>query len=350
MAPVNIKEETVGAPPPNAKRVLVTGFGVRLVDSIFYDRRSCLFLPQPFGRHLENPSWQAVKPLHNLIMNIETSVDPVFVQSAQTLPTQAPQNPAQVGQAMHPDDADSMPVDDDEEFVPGLQEVHITTLQIPVVYQDVIATVPGIHARPPVLPKSADAEVATPPNGFDFVLHVGVAGRGQLRVEQVAHKTQYKMVDAQGQYAPVVAHVHRPGEVAQEMHTPPAGVSQRRGRAQQDAVPVNTIGPRHATNVPPGVNVHVNGESAEPAPAAEIPVQPVLRGYSVGYEQLPDELPTEIDVASLIHSMKENGHTVSVPLSMWRPYLLTSVSIIASVLVDGRRTLSLRFSILWVPC
>lgn len=73
---------------------------------------------------------------------------------------------------------------------------------VPVVYETVLAVVPGMHARPAVLPPSSNRPA--PKGGYDFVLHVGVAGPGSLRLENLARKTGYNLPDAEGQYAPVV--------------------------------------------------------------------------------------------------------------------------------------------------
>ena len=227
----------------------------------------------------------------------------MFVQSPQTLPAQGPHGPPVTAQPA-PDDVDNMPIDDANTPQPSSLDIHITTLQVPVTYSAVLSAVPGIYARPPVLPESLDRELAMPDppqNGYDFIFHVGVAGRGHLRLEQVAHKIGYRMKDADGLYAPVV---QLNKESAQDAA---AAEAERAGVRQQDIVPVTDIGPPLAPAIlPPGVN----GDVAEPAPHAEVVEHPVVRGYGVSYEQFQDELPTEIDVASLIHSMKESGITV----------------------------------------
>ncbi|EKM54374.1 uncharacterized protein PHACADRAFT_123371 [Phanerochaete carnosa HHB-10118-sp] len=172
---------TVDVPDPNAIHILITGFG-------------------PFWRYNENPSWLAVKPLHNTML---------------------------------------------EDTTPRIQQIYITVLQIPMVYQNVLQFASGLHAKPPVLPPPIDptfAPVYLPPNGFDFIFHIGVAGRGPLRLEKLAHKLGYRMKDAEGQLAPIV----------------------------------------------------------------HVPKDPV-RGFGKTYESMPDELYTEIDVPRLILHLKEQG-------------------------------------------
>ncbi|KAF7792282.1 hypothetical protein EIP86_003318 [Pleurotus ostreatoroseus] len=349
MAPVNILEEGVGEPSSNAIRVLVTGFG-------------------PFWRYTENPSWSAVKPLHNTILHVEPSTDPVFVQN-QGL-TQTPQHPIiaradQIG-AVHLDDhLDDMPVDDADAIPTTPIEVHITTLEIPVTYQAVMSAVPGLHASPPVLPETPEGKPlhpTSPEDGYDFIFHVGVAGRGHLRLEQLAHKHGYRMKDADGQYAPVVPVVKEaPKDPDAEMmetqravvppEGPVAGSAPKPDRMNAPIpvteigrplpvteigppvpvteigppVPVTEIGP--PSDLAPGVNrfqIHPRLTGLDPAdpdealfdeavgvvpPIIETHEHPAVRGYGVGYEQFSDELATEIDVASLIHSMKEFGHS-----------------------------------------
>jgi hypothetical protein len=70
----------------------------------------------------------------------------------------------------------------------------------------VLAIAPGLHAAPPVLPEPTEAALVAAhvsTKGFDFILHVGVANRGPLRVEKKGHKNGYDTPDAKGQYAPI---------------------------------------------------------------------------------------------------------------------------------------------------
>ncbi|KAJ3001179.1 hypothetical protein NUW54_g6594 [Trametes sanguinea] len=81
---------------PNAIRVLITGFG-------------------PFGKYKENPSWLAVKPLHNTILYTDPPTD-----------------------LLTPSDQAAMITDEMEEFLRRPQQIHITTLEVPVSYQAVL--------------------------------------------------------------------------------------------------------------------------------------------------------------------------------------------------------------------
>ncbi|GJE99270.1 peptidase C15 pyroglutamyl peptidase I-like protein [Phanerochaete sordida] len=130
-------------PAPDIVHVLVTGFG-------------------PFGNFPVNPSWLAVKAL-----------------AGASLPTTTARGHART--------------------------VRITVLEVPVEYAAVLAVVPGLHAAPPVLPANALLHAhGLPAAGFDFILHVGVAGPGGLALERRGHKLGYLRPDAAGALAPAV--------------------------------------------------------------------------------------------------------------------------------------------------
>ncbi|KAI0743936.1 peptidase C15 pyroglutamyl peptidase I-like protein [Daedaleopsis nitida] len=209
---------------PNALRVLVTGFG-------------------PFGKYKENPSWLAVKPLHNTVLYSDPPTD------------------------LQPADQSAMITDEMEEFLRRPQQIHITTLEVPVTYQAVLSTVPGLHGRPPVLPRPNDPNFALPPppaTGYDFIFHIGVAGRGPLRIERLGHKNGYRMKDADGEYAPIV---HLPKDTAGDT---------------------------------------AEAELARMEQVVDIPLPP-NRGFGKGYETFPDEISTDVDVPKLIVHLKESG-------------------------------------------
>ncbi|KAJ7784106.1 hypothetical protein B0H16DRAFT_1491362 [Mycena metata] len=131
-------------------KVLVTGFG-------------------PFGTYKENPSWLAVKTLHDTVI--------------PTAPTrgQPPKGPK-------PD------------------SIHLTSLNIPTVYAAVLSTLPDLHAQPPVLPPlyTPPTTRPLPEDGFNLIVHVGVAGPGPLRAERLAHKTGYQLPDYERQSPPII--------------------------------------------------------------------------------------------------------------------------------------------------
>ncbi|KAK7433881.1 hypothetical protein VKT23_020506 [Stygiomarasmius scandens] len=135
-------------------RVLITGYG-------------------PFRQYKQNPSWLAVRTLHNTVIYT-------------------------------PNHGDSS----------SREPIHITSLEIPVVYSEVLDIIPGLHAAPPVLPSLAltntngnlTTQLAPPPpqDGYTLIIHVGVAGPTELRVELFGDKTGYDLPDHLGKFAPVV--------------------------------------------------------------------------------------------------------------------------------------------------
>ena len=230
-----------------------------------------LLRTKPFGKYAENPSWLAVKPLHNTILY----KDP----------------PAEL---LVPSDQAAIITDEMEEFLRRPQQIHITALEIPVSYQAVLSTVPGLHGRPPVLPRPNDPNFAIPPppaNGYDFIFHVGVAGRGPLRIERIGHKNGYRMKDADGEYAPIV---HLPKDTI--------GSDAEAELARMERM----------LALGPSGNVDVPGMTPGPAEVVDIPPAP-NRGFGKGYETFPDELQTDVDVPKLIVHLKESGIDVRPP-------------------------------------
>jgi pyroglutamyl-peptidase len=207
-----------------AFRVLVTGFG-------------------PFSHYTVNPSWLAVKPLHNTVI---------------------PQTP----------------VDDDDEGVgprPN-RPIHITALEIPVSYEDVLEVVPKLHTRPPTLPESDDSEafLPAPSSGYDFIFHLGVAGRGPLRMERQGHKLGYQMKDANGKLAPVVR--SSPKDFSRRPDGPSAAENMERERLGLE--PLETSG--------------------------DTTIRPT-RGFGAAYENFPEEIMTELDVTRLVQDLRRSG-------------------------------------------
>lgn len=147
--------------------------------------------------------------------------------------------------------------------------IHITALKIPVTYDAVLSSVPGFHARPPVLallPGSDDLSLSGPPppdDGYDFILHVGVGLGGGLKIEQLGHKLGYCMADAEGKLAPPVSQ----GEEAP-------------GDGNKEKI------------------LKDNGEGQ------------TLRGFGKGYEQFAEELKTDINPHALVVHLHEYGYKV----------------------------------------
>ncbi|KAF9502009.1 peptidase C15 pyroglutamyl peptidase I-like protein [Pleurotus eryngii] len=186
---------------PNEFRVLVTGFG-------------------PFAHFDENPSWLAVKPLHKTTLATDPTSNPIIVNQQVAVSGSAPRMP---------------------------RPIHISALQIPVTYEAVLNTVPGLHSRPPILPEGVDPDFPAPPEeGYDLMFHIGVAGRGPLRMERIGHKLGYQMKDVSGKLASVI-------------------ISSGENIARQ------------------------------------------TRGFGAAYETFPDEITTEVDVTRLVQDLKRSG-------------------------------------------
>ena len=200
--------------------------------------------------HTENPSWLAVKPLQNAIL--QTHVTPQKVDASNAAASSKSTSTTNITTIKR-----------------TTRPIHVTTLQIPVLYDAVLENVPPLYSGSPVLPDYAPKDcLPPPPDGFDFVLHTGVAGRGPLQMECIGHKFGYYKEDASGKYAPVV-------EVM------PKDFSRRE---QGDG----------------------NGRMALSGPFDDIAARPT-RGFGIGYETSQDEYATEIDVARLVSDMKKEG-------------------------------------------
>ncbi|KAF9048310.1 peptidase C15, pyroglutamyl peptidase I-like protein [Hymenopellis radicata] len=126
-------------PPLTRHRVLVTGFG-------------------PFRHFKINPSWLAAEQLHSNVLFTNDGPKP--------------------------------------------ESIEITSIQVPVVYQDVLQIVPGLHASPPVLPGEFADRASDDP--YSLIVHIGVARAGPLRFERLGHKTGYNMPDHENKMADIV--------------------------------------------------------------------------------------------------------------------------------------------------
>ncbi|KAG5643598.1 hypothetical protein DXG03_000606 [Asterophora parasitica] len=203
---------------------------------------------QPFNQYEVNPSWLAVRPLTNTVIPSGTA-SPVAVDD-------------EVGF---------------EESTALARPIHISTLEVPVSYEAVLAVTPGLHATPPILPESAALVSPPPPQGYDFIFHIGVAGRGPLRMERQGHKLGYHMKDADGKLASVARSL-------------PKDFS--RNRAEDMLVAENLERERLGMEV-----VESIGDTV---------VRPT-RGFGAAYENFPDEILTEIDVTRLVQDLKRSG-------------------------------------------
>ncbi|KAJ8077158.1 hypothetical protein PM082_001586 [Marasmius tenuissimus] len=300
--------------------VLITGFG------------------QPFRNYDENPSWLAVKRLHNTIIPLDP-YDPITLPDGQVVMSRA-SHPEPRGYGARDPSEDSQ--DGEADFVEDIklvderppnqtdsQEcyVKVTALQIPVVYKKVLEIVPGLHQKPPEFPDpSSDPLYANPPPlGYDLILHVGVAGRGPMRVEKMAHKLGYHMKDATGELAPIVSPAsggvldaegplrngnngqgsisvslngsglnvlpHPEGQFQQQL-------TQTQGPGVFSAVSVAEAAERErlGANMVEDIGGNSFGFGGRPA-----------RGFGDGYRRFPEELLSDIDVLELVRVLKRCG-------------------------------------------
>ncbi|TFK75258.1 peptidase C15, pyroglutamyl peptidase I-like protein [Pluteus cervinus] len=218
--------QSAQAPPKDAFRVLITGFG-------------------PFSHYEVNPSWLAVKALHNTV-HIAEGAPPLDTGISST-----------EGKAY--------------------RSIHISTLEIPMTYDAALHIVPGLHLRPPILPEMDDPAFPPPPaTGYDFMFHIGVAGRGPLRMERLAHKLGYHMKDAISKLAPVV-------------RSSPKDFSRR---------PDDPFVAENAERERLGMEMVEGGGDTVLRPT---------RGFGSAYENFPDEITTEIDVSRLVQDLKRSG-------------------------------------------
>lgn len=195
-----------------------------------------------------------MRDLHNILLEPDNLAQPIAVENKQILA----------------DSQDAKPI-------------HITALKVPVSYSAVLSTVPKLHARPPVLDHGQDISSLAlgpdpPPDGYDLVLHVGVAGAGNLRVEKLAHKYEYNLPDAEGKYAPEVE-----GQDGTEEKYIKSG--------DEDAAEVF--------------------ERARLAIGAKAKAS-TLRGFGEGYDSFLGDLQTNIDVDGLVQELRNSGIDVSI--------------------------------------
>jgi len=200
-------------------------------------------------------------------------------------------------------------------------DIHLSTLQVPVTYEDVLAIVPGLHARPPIIPPDPDLpSIIPPPDGFDLVFHVGVTGRGPLRMERVGHKFGYNMKDATGSLAPIV-------RVTRDENSNP-------NHGQSEPSPMERMERARLS----GYDIEVPVDGTEPP----------KRGFGKGYESFSEEIYTDIDVEKLVHHLKKSGVDVRVIFLYF--VMDTDMVLEANIFLLGCRTLPVRLHLLLLTC
>ncbi|KAG0211152.1 hypothetical protein BGX28_008462 [Mortierella sp. GBA30] len=130
---------------------------------------------EPFGRHLTNPSWLSVQPLHN------TTLD---------LPAFSPEK-----ESLHPKEHHKA------------TKAFLVCQELPVEYRKVPELVPALHAQHsrkvlsavPNVDQTADATEGLEDENEEFLktyyIHVGVGLDGHTAIETQAHRTGYGAPD-----------------------------------------------------------------------------------------------------------------------------------------------------------
>jgi len=199
----------------------------------------------PFAGYKVNPSWVAVSRLHGTTVETDTHI------------------------------------------------ITFTAFRVPTSYAAILALVPPIHARPPVLPSTQyppsptapdtlpdpdepppQPMPAPPPGGYDLVLHVGAGRPGDLAMEVQGHKSGYRIPDVDDSLPPVL----------EDGDSSLLGGPSEAEQAEQRRV---SLAGRFLATI---------GLSREP-----------LRGFGKGYETFADPLVTGGDVTALAGYLKSRG-------------------------------------------
>jgi hypothetical protein len=126
--------------------------------------------------------------------------------------------------------------------------------------------------------------VPPPASGYDLIFHVGVAGRGPLRMERLGHRLGYHMKDASGKLATIVQTSSPKGDPA---------------TADDRLVAENMERERLGMEI---VQHENQGGETTARPS---------RGFGTGYDTFADELMTGIDVLRMVGDLKKSGIEVS---------------------------------------
>ncbi|KAN0059991.1 hypothetical protein ACQY0O_007964 [Thecaphora frezii] len=228
-------------------KVLITGYG-------------------PFRSVVNNPSWLAVKPLHNLRLDLARPLSSASAQAA----------PANV-----------------EAGTPA--QALIQCIQLPVHYGQILDTIPRLHSATHAYspdatlwfdprcdtasglagvpdksyPQGYSIQPPSPEDGWDVILHVGVGRQGGVECETLAHKLGYNLPDAAECLAPLV-------------DTEQRGIEATNGAQRQ------------------GADGKAIAESLAVKDGKE-------RGFGKGYEEFPEVQKTEVDVPGLMEWLKQQG-------------------------------------------
>lgn len=177
---------------------------------------------------------------------------------------------------------------------------------VPVIYQDVLDTIPLFHARPPTIPLTPHRQPDTvdpPTHGYDLVIHVGAGSEGAVRTERYAHKTGYRLPDTKGRYPPSLL-------AGQGIAGTAASAEERRETERLKCENVGTV-------------------------------------YGLGGEEFGDfeeVLETVVDIDQLVEDLQRKSLNVEVSLNCNRLY--EEIDLIHITDIRGRRSLCLRLHLL----
>ena len=217
---------------------------------------------QPFSTFKDNPSWLAVRKLHNTLLDLEA--EPLELKVNLVVSERGPF-------------VDGIPKLELGEGGKG-RFIHITTLQVPTAYSAVLSIVPKLHARPPVLPDPQPLEsmptIPPPEDGYDLIFHVGVAGPGDFRLELLGHRFGYQLPDAEGKYAPLL------GGTDESIDQKVMQALKERRESEASKREEERVGVR----------------------SRDFPAR-APRGFGKGYEAFESELFTSIDVPGIVWAL-----------------------------------------------
>jgi pyroglutamyl-peptidase len=225
-------------------------------------------IQQPFATFEHNPSWLAIKDLHDIYLSIKHRPQPSPSSS----------------------DKEKKKNDDDDDKGP---RIHIQAIQSSVSYSHVLSLVPLIHGVNPSAPEARvhfdpkgdqpDPETHEGPQGngspfpegypvqlpakgkFDLVVHIGVGSKGALVLEKLGHKRGYQIADVEHKKAPVATD-QKPDKDLE--------------RSEDEQRELARMAPRDAS------------DTRKP--------RDMVRGFGIGYEDFKDEESTSNDVNGLV--------------------------------------------------
>jgi hypothetical protein len=122
------------------------------------------------------------------------------------------------------------------------------------------------------------------------MLHIGLAGRGPLRLERCGHKLGYNMKDAKGRYAPLV--IPQPKDFSRRGPDTRSAVLTERAERERLA------NPELPNSLPGDINAKQNHGFGGPS-----------------YDAFADELNTDLDVTRIIQDLRQLGIEVNAAVS-----------------------------------